>query len=92
MIWTLPMSLRYWFEVLPALSLAGLPFVHPERVRMLELCCPYYIPHLNLTAWEPVNLALLTVYYGSDTTISYTICHSERHVLPSPHLIPNPPS
>ena len=34
------------------------------------LCCPYCFLHLKLTAWEPVNRALLTVYYGSDTTMS----------------------
>ena len=43
------------------------------------LCCPYCIPNLKLTAWEPVNQALLTVYYGSDTTISYTLCHSGNY-------------
>ena len=56
-------------------------FVHSERSRMVELLCyRYCIPHLKLTAWEPVNRALLTVYYGSDTTVSYTLCHSRKYV------------
>ena len=56
--------------------------MHSERAKMVELlCCLYCILHLKLTAWEPVNRALLIVYYGSDTTLSlYSLPQWKRYL------------
>ena len=46
---------------------------------------PCYLPQLDLAAQEPVNPALPNAYYGSNI-ISYAFYHSNRLILPSPHL------